>query len=76
MGTMPQGILSALQTTLRLTIFGDVLLLGSVVHTRTSTSSTQESQVSAGIVLGLLSTWMFPKEEFLSMCGNLLLSFL
>lgn len=75
MGTMPQGILSALQTTLRLTI-GVVLLLGSVVHTCTSTSSTRESQVSAGIVLGLLSTWMFPKEEFLSMCGNLLLSFL
>ncbi len=75
MGTMPQGILSALETTLRLTI-GVVLLLGSVVHTRTSTSSTRGSQLSAGIVLGLPSTWMFPKEEFLSMCGNLLLSFL
>ncbi len=32
MGTMPQGALRALQTTLRLTI-GGVLLLGSVVHT-------------------------------------------
>ncbi len=73
MGTMPQGALHALQTTLRLTI-RDVLLLGSVVHT--SSSSTRESQVSAGTVLGLLSTWMFPKEEILFMCGNLFSSFL
>jgi hypothetical protein len=61
MGTMPQGALRALQTTLRLTI-GGVLLLGSVVHT-TTTSSTRESQVSAGTVLGLLSTWMFPQRR-------------